>query len=65
MKQIGEVWEWTRPERDECSLFHRKRTINRLVKRKSVKYQLFDDEKSWTIDFALELKGGTLEMSGS
>lgn len=49
-------------ERDEHSLFHRKRTINSLVKRKSVKYQLFDDEKSWAIDFALELKCGTSEM---
>jgi len=39
-------------ERDESFLFHRKRAVNRLVKRKSVKYQFCDDEKSWTIDFA-------------
>lgn len=38
-------------DRGESFLFHRKRALNRLVKRKSVKYQFCDDEKSWTIDF--------------
>ena len=46
-------------DRDKRFLFHSKRALNRLVERKSVKYQFCEDEKSWTIDFALEVKGGT------
>ena len=38
-------------EREESKLFHRKRVIKRLVKRKPVKYQFCVNEESWTLDF--------------
>lgn len=33
--------------------------------KKAVKYQFCDDETSWTLDFALKLKGQIGELSGS
>lgn len=50
-------------EREERTLFHR--VVKKLVKRKSVKYQFCHDEKSWTLDFVLKLKGQIAEISGS
>lgn len=52
-------------ERDVSCLFHGERAINRLVKRKSIKYRFCGDKKFWTLDFPLELKGGTAEISES